>query len=104
MEIQGKINQIIIESVHEINSQLTEEQQILISNNTPLFGENSNIDSLGLVTLMVSIEHKIEDEFDLSITIADERAMAQKNSPFKTIGTLTEYVGYLVKDIKGEND
>ena len=45
MEIQSKINQIIIESVHEINSQLTEEQQILISKDTPLFGENSNIDS-----------------------------------------------------------
>ena len=61
-----------------------------------MFGENANIDSLGFVNLLVNIEYNIEDEFNLSITIADEHAMSQKNSPFKTLGTLSEYVLGLV--------
>ena len=82
---------------------MPQDKQIAKSQDTPLFGETAKIDSLGFVNLLINIESNIEDEFNMSIIIANEQAMAQKNSPFKTIGTLTEYVGYLVKDIKGED-
>ena len=96
MVTKNKINQIITEAIAEINSNLPKDKQFLISKETLLFGENANIDSLGFVNLLVNIEYNIEDEFNLSITIADEHAMSQKNSPFKTLGTLSEYVLGLV--------
>ena len=46
----------------------------------------------GLVTFLVNLEQKISDEFDLQITIADEKAFSIKNSPFKNIGSLTDYI------------
>jgi acyl carrier protein len=55
-------------------------------------GADSEIDSLGLVSLIVSIEDAVNKEFDSSITLADEKAMSQAVSPFKTLDTLSNYV------------
>jgi acyl carrier protein len=58
---------------------------------TPLFGRHGVFDSLGLVSLIVSVEEAIADEFGASVSLADERAMSQANSPFRTIRSLAEY-------------
>ena len=57
-----------------------------------LLGKKSILDSLSLVTLIVVIEQKLKEEQDILITIADERAMSQHKSPFRTVGTLADYV------------
>ena len=92
------IENLIITSVKETNEQLPQEQQLGQSTKTVLFGKDGKLDSLGLVTLLVIIEQNIEDEFDVSITIADERAMSQKYSPFRTIGSLADYIEMLLKE------
>ena len=92
------IENLIITSVKEINEQLPQEQQLGQSTKTVLLGKDGKLDSLGLVTLLVIIEQNIEDEFDVSITIADERAMSQKRSPFRTIGTLADYIDMLLRE------
>ena len=92
------IENLIITSVKEINEQLPQEQQLEQSTKTVLFGKDGKLDSLGLVTLLVIIEQNIEDEFDVSITIADERAMSQKHSPFRTIESLANYIEMLLKE------
>ena len=79
------IENLIISSVKEINKQFHQEQQLGQSTKTVLFGKDGKLDSLGLVNLLVIIEQNIEDEFDVSITIADEKAMSQKYSPFQTV-------------------
>jgi D-alanine--poly(phosphoribitol) ligase subunit 2 len=92
-----KIENLIFNAVEEINNQLPDEKQLIKSTKTTLFGREGNLDSLGLVNLVVTIEQNIEDEFDVRITIADERAMSQKHSPFRTIGTLADYINMLLK-------
>ena len=93
------IENIIINAVKEINERLPKEQQISKTSKTVLFGKDGQLDSLGLINLLVIIEQNIEDEFDVSITIADEKAMSQKYSPFRTIGTLTNYINMLLNDM-----
>ena len=63
-----------------------------------MFGKNTTLDSLQLITLIVEIEKIIEDELDISITLAHEEALAQKDSPFRTIGTLVEYIDRIVNE------
>ena len=46
-----------------------------------MFGSDGFLDSLGLVTLLVNIEQKIEASFNMTITIADEKAMSLRRSP-----------------------
>ena len=89
-----KIYIIIISSLVE-SAGLTKDN---LTDDTHIFGGKSKIDSLGLVTLLVSIEQKIEDEMNVNITIADERAMSQKNSPFKTVKSLTVFINDKLKN------
>jgi len=58
---------------------------------TVLFGSESVLDSLGFVNLIVEIENKLKDH-DYDIIIASEKAMSRKNSPFRTINTLAEFI------------
>ena len=94
------ILETIYNSINELSEQLPQEQQLAQSTKTVLIGKDGRLDSLGLVNLLVIIEQNIEDEFDVSITMADERAMSQKRSPFRTIGALADYIDALLKEIK----
>lgn len=64
---------------------------------TALFGRRGLFDSLGLVSLIVGVEEAIADEYGESVSLADERAMSQSNSPFRTIRTLAEYAAGLLE-------
>jgi acyl carrier protein len=97
MEI-GEIEKIILLAAEELNLQQPDDRQLELSPDTQLFGKGSRLDSLGLVNLIVMVEEKIMDEFNAAITVADERAMSQKNSPFRTIRSLSEYVLVLVRE------
>lgn len=58
---------------------------------TKLFGKEGLLDSMGLVTLVIAVEQNIEDRFGKSVALADEKALSQSRSPYRTVGTLVEY-------------
>ena len=62
-------------------------------------GENSKLDSLGIVNFIVSVEENIEDEFDQSILLADEKAMSSEESPFSNVNSLSNYVASLLENV-----
>ena len=98
--MSDKLVEMIITTANELNH----EEEVSISSelnkDTPLFGENGILDSMGLVSLIVAVEQAIEESMDVSISLADEKAMSQKNSPYKTIGTLAEYAEGLIEEDK----
>lgn len=96
---KNTIDMIVFNSIKEMNSELSEKQKIQQSRQTVLFGKGGILDSLSLVNLIIIIEQNINEELDISITIADERAMSQKNSPFKTVGTLSDYINTLLNQV-----
>lgn len=64
---------------------------------TRLLGRGAVLDSLGLVTLIVDLEQRIETDFDVSLVLANERAMSEAKSPFRSVETLTEYICALLE-------
>jgi acyl carrier protein len=98
MSNHERILQAIYNAIDEINEQLPKGKALDKSLETVLFGKSGQLDSLGLVSLIVAVEQNIEDDFGVSITLADERAMSQQNSPFKTVTTLSDYVALLLAD------
>jgi len=88
----------IYRAIDEINDQLPDNRKIAKKPEAVLLGQNTTLDSLQLVTLIVEIEQKIEDELDTTITLADEKAMSQKHSPFRTISTLADYIDMLLNE------
>jgi|TARA_B100000315_G_scaffold155664_1_gene144239 acyl carrier protein len=93
----NKILTAIYDAIDLINAQ-NEEFLIEKSPETILFGRGGRLDSLGLVNLVVAIEQNIEDAFDTSIVLANENAMAKKNSPFRTVSALAGYIAELLEE------
>ncbi|HAU8252188.1 TPA: hypothetical protein I7148_12895 [Vibrio vulnificus] len=77
-----------------------DDNQALIEANakTKLFGTNGVLDSVGIVFLITELEEKISDEFDVDVTLADEKAMSQVTSPFRNVETLAKYIAQLVEE------
>ena len=93
-----KIQQLIFEVIDENNTQVPEDEQLEKSIDSVLYGESGKLNSLGLVNFIVAIEQKISDQFDTTITLADEKAVSQRNSPFRSVGTLVDYIRQLLKE------
>ena len=68
-----------------------------VGSETCLFGEEGILDSLGLVTVIVAVEQAIEDTFGVSISLADEKAMSQQYSPYRTVGSLAEFAQRVIQ-------
>lgn len=96
MSRKNEIVELIYNVIDSINQSL--DDKLEKSPKTVLYGKESKLDSLGLVNLIVVVEESIEERFSTIITIADERAISQKNSPFRTIETLANYIRFLLKE------
>jgi D-alanine--poly(phosphoribitol) ligase subunit 2 len=92
------VKQLVLDSLKELNEQLDVDKQVELAENTVLFGRGSRLDSLGLVNLIVLVEEKANETFSASITLADERAMSQAQSPFRTVQSLSDYLLMLLKE------
>jgi acyl carrier protein len=92
MSAQEKVLEVIFDAVDNLNRQLAEDQRLAKSTETMLMGENGSLDSLGLVNFIVAVEEKIEEQFTMSIVLSDESLILSANSPFRTIGTLVDYI------------
>jgi hypothetical protein len=97
MSLQDRVQQAIYQAIDELN-QLRPAGQPPIerSPETVLFGQGGSLDSLGLVNLIVAAERYLEPAVGAPVSLADERAMSQRNSPFRSVAALTEYVCKLV--------
>ena len=65
---------------------------------TRLFGAKSGIDSIALVTLIAEVEDVLSNDFSKAVILADEKAMSQKLSPFRRVGTLIDYATSLLEE------
>jgi acyl carrier protein len=97
MTRQEDVQKIIQEIVKEIGEEKGNKSLIRSNPNTLLYGKNGHLDSLSLVFLTAGLEQEIYDRLDKEITIADERALSQKSSPFRSIASLSDYVSQLIE-------
>ena len=91
--------EIIFNVIDEFNEQFEHPSEHLEKNiEMALYGTGSKLDSLGLVNFITIVEQTIEDETERSISLANEKAMSRRRSPFKTIGSLIEYIDELLEE------
>ncbi len=70
------------------------------SEETVLFGHGAVLDSFELVGLILAIERKITQEFAIAVTLANEKAMSQKTSPFRSVAALADYAAQCIEEGK----
>ena len=90
------LSDLIIHCVQEFGKEHNSPGLIKAQADTLLFGEH--LDSMGVVFLVTELESRLADELDVEISLADERAMSQKTSPFRSVKHLTDYIELLVNE------
>ena len=68
-----------------------DDQQLIVSPDAPLFGNGGQLDSMGLVALIIDIEEALR-EAGYNIILTAERAMSRAQSPFKDVPSLVAYI------------
>lgn len=87
MELESRVIKFLEEFLEE---ELGEKIELSID--SKLFGGGGPLDSMALVNLVVDLEELIEDDFGKTITLADEKAMSRRTSPFSRVQNLIDYV------------
>jgi acyl carrier protein len=90
----------IYRAVDWINGELPPDRQLIKAPETRLVGSQSVLDSMRLVSLIVTIEREVEDAFGVALTLADERALSMEASPFRSIQSLADYIGIRIIDAR----
>jgi hypothetical protein len=98
MNIAQQILAAIYRAVDWVNGELPPDRQLSKTPETRLLGPQSVLDSLHLVGLLITIEREVQDTIDVTLTLADERALSMKESPFRTIESLASYIKVLVSE------
>lgn len=93
------IHSIIFNALKNINDERNSNNQIEININTILFGPNSTLDSLSLVSVIVDTETAISEICGTDISLTDDRAMSQSISPFTDVKSLTDYITLLLSEL-----
>lgn len=89
---RSQIESAVLAAIDELRHELPSARALEPAPDAPLFGPDSPLDSLGLVNLIVAVERALADRLDIAITLADEKAMSQASSPFRTVKTLVDYI------------
>ena len=98
--MKEKILKLVIASVHQIGEESESEVLKNANEDTLLFGVN--LDSIGTVLLLTELEESIAEEFNLQISLSDERTMSQKTSPFLSVKILVRYLDRLINKANDE--
>ncbi|GIK75348.1 MAG: hypothetical protein BroJett021_43360 [Chloroflexota bacterium] len=88
----------ILSALHDLLEANTEGEVPTLDEATRLIGRSAALDSMGLVTLIVEVEQRLEADYDLVVVLADDRAMSQTRSPFLSVGALADYVMLLAAE------
>jgi acyl carrier protein len=90
-----RIEEVIIDALSDyLETQGIEGE---VSSDTVLLGSESELDSMGVVNVVIDVESHFQDQ-GYSISLASEKAMSRKNSPFRTVSTLTDFILELIEE------
>ena len=92
------IQKEILHALENVNEERGADEQIVVSLDTSLFGVDAALDSLALVSVIVDVETAMSELAGHPISLTDDRAMAQKISPFSSGNALTAYILELLAD------
>jgi len=83
------IKDIVLEAIKSVNMELKNKDLETVSEETALF---DRLDSMAILDLILEIEGGIQTEFGRYVQVADDTMMDSIKTPFKTVGTLVEFV------------
>lgn len=85
-------------ALNDINDEREPDKRFAINPDTRLFGKDAVLDSLSLVSVIVDVETALSETAGIEISLTDDRAMSQTQSPFSSVSTLTAYILHVLSE------
>ncbi|MFT5836590.1 MAG: acyl carrier protein [Candidatus Azotimanducaceae bacterium] len=86
------IEALILESVKMLAEDFELDALKSPTTDTALYGEGGALDSMALVNLIADVEEALAEKHHIVIALADEKAISAKNSPYRSVRSLTDAV------------
>ncbi|EAK9908221.1 hypothetical protein GK500_03355 [Campylobacter lari] len=83
--MRNGVEKIIFQALNNLSDEIPELK-------TVNFKTQLILDSLALVNLVADLEELLSEEFNKEIVLANEKMMSARNSPFKDVESLTDYI------------
>jgi hypothetical protein len=89
----------IYTAIDRANELRDPENQLVCAEGTALYGSGGNLDSLGLVSLILDVEVAVNERAGTDLVLADEHAMSQRRNPFCSVQSLADYISSRLAEV-----
>jgi hypothetical protein len=96
MSPREDVQSLLLQTIHDYADAIG--KRIDVDAEMHLLGRKAPVDSLGLVAVLAGFEATLNDTFGTEIVLANERAMSQERSPFRTVSSLVDYACTLLAE------
>jgi acyl carrier protein len=84
---------VIYRAIDEVNEVRVQEEWIKKEPDEELIGPGSMLDSLSLLNLVMTVEEKINETFNVTVDLTGTLAMEPVSSSLRTIAVFANYIG-----------
>jgi acyl carrier protein len=92
MVTRSQILVLILNRLKSLGVELQKPALIAATEQTRLFGDKADLDSMGLVTLIADLEYDLQQNLGRTVSLVDEKAMSRLTSPFRRVDYLADYL------------
>ncbi len=92
MNQRERVHGLVVAAITELNQQLPPGERAGTEADSPLFGADGPLDSLGLVNLIVGVEEKLSQAYGCAPNLADEALLNAAENPFRRVASLVDYI------------
>src|SRR5438046_960670 len=83
---------LVIDALSATSRQRPPGRQFDVTADTIVYGAGGALDSLELVNLVVEVEQRLDEQLGVVVTLADERAVSMKRSPFRSVPSFVDFI------------
>jgi hypothetical protein len=87
-----QVAQLVLRRLALIGQELAKPDLVNADEQTRLFGQASQLDSIGLVTLIADLEQDLREATGQPVHLVNEKALSRLTSPFRRVGLLIDYI------------
>ena len=92
MITRSQILVLILNRLKSLGVEFHKPALVEATEQTRLFGDRADLDSMGLVTLIADLEYDLQQNLGRTVSLVDEKAMSRLTSPFRRVDYLTDYL------------
>lgn len=92
----GQVQNHLLSAVIDAVTTIRPDAAAAVSEQTRLVGDGALLDSVGLVSLLINLEQRLDNTVDLASSFMANASVAEEEHPFRTVGALAEHIHQLV--------